>query len=159
PKPTPTTTKPKPKPEPTSTQDEPRPPNSTYAQVVNVSTGLCLDIRGGELEKGTDVVTAPCSSSRTQFWRVDSDRGVLQSSADQDYCLDSRGSTSRGVGIWECVSVDGPNGRNLRFTVDSDGTIVPAIAPDRAVTPLGADTLFLLPDQGRAEQRWRAGAK
>ncbi|MBA2806683.1 ricin-type beta-trefoil lectin domain protein [Streptomyces sp. KM273126] len=155
PSPTPTPTKPKQPP----ARDEPGPPNGTYAQVVNASSGLCLDIRGGEPELGTDVVTAPCSSSRTQFWRVDTERDVLQSYGDPDYCLDSRGSAFRGVGVWECASVDGRNGRNLRFTVDADGTIVPAVAPGHAVTPYDSGTLFLLPDQGRADQRWQAGAK
>jgi hypothetical protein len=91
------------------------------------------------------------------MWRVDTTRGVLQSYADADFCLDSRGSTDNGVGIWECQSVYGSHGQNLRFTVDSSGVIRPAIAPDHAVTPYG-DGLVLSPDQGRADQRWRAGA-
>ncbi|MFD6751214.1 RICIN domain-containing protein, partial [Streptomyces anthocyanicus] len=80
---------PSPKPTPTVTF---RPPGSGYAQVVNVASGLCLDIRDGGLEKGTDVVTAPCTSSSTQRWRVDADLGALRSAADDDFCLDSRGS-------------------------------------------------------------------
>lgn len=86
---------------------------------MNAGSGLCLDIRDGVMDLGTDVITARCTSSRTQMWRVDSGRGVLQSYADPDFCLDSRGSTDRGVGIWECSSVYGSNGQNLRFTVDS----------------------------------------
>lgn len=123
---------------------------------MNAGSGLCLDIRDGDIDLGTDVITARCTSSRTQMWRVDTDRGVLQSYADPDFCLDSRGSTDRGVGIWECRSVYGRNGMNLRFTVDDDGVIRPDIAPDHAVTPYG-DGLFLAPEQGREEQRWRAG--
>ncbi|MFC3572755.1 ricin-type beta-trefoil lectin domain protein [Streptomyces yaanensis] len=153
PKPSKTTRPASPKPKPPAAH----PPNSTYAQVVNVASGLCLDIRDGVMDLGTDVITAPCTSSRTQFWRVGSSRGVLQSYADPGFCLDSRGSTDRGVGIWECSSVYGSNGRNLRFTVDSRGVIRPEIAPDHAVTPYGGDTLFLLPDQGSDDQRWRAG--
>jgi hypothetical protein len=133
-------------------------PNGTYAQVVNVSSGLCLDIRDGDLSKGTDVVTAPCSSSRTQRWRVDSARGVVESSADPDLCLDSRGDVDKGVGIWECDSVDGDNGENLRFTVDTDGVIRPAIAIETAVAPGGGDGVSLEPLSGGTEQRWRAGA-
>jgi hypothetical protein len=125
--------------------------------VVNADSGLCLDIRDGVMDLGTDVITARCTSSRTQMWRVDTTRGVLQSYADADFCLDSRGSTDNGVGIWECQSVYGSHGQNLRFTVDSSGVIRPAIAPDHAVTPYG-DGLVLSPDQGRADQRWRAGA-
>ena len=159
PSPTPTKTKAKPKPKPSPTRAAAHPPNGTYAQVVNADTGLCLDIRDGDMDLGTDVITARCSSSRTQMWRVDSGRGVLQSYADPDFCLDSRGATDRGVGIWECRSVYGGNGMNLRFSVDGDGVIRPGIAPDHAVTPYGyGDGLALFPAQGSDDQRWRAGS-
>ncbi|MEU9287312.1 RICIN domain-containing protein [Streptomyces sp. NPDC048275] len=145
---------------PSPTRSPTYPPSGAYAQVVNVSSGRCLDIRDGYLEKGTDVVTAPCTSALTQLWRVDSGRGVLQSYADSDLCLDSRGSVDNGVGIWECASVDGSNGENLGFTVDDDGVIRPAIAIATAVSPGdgNGNGLSLLPLSGGAEQRWRAGA-
>ncbi|WP_406125700.1 ricin-type beta-trefoil lectin domain protein [Streptomyces sp. NBC_00989] len=132
-------------------------PNGAYAQVVNVSTGRCLDIRDGDLTEGTDVITAPCTSSDTQLWRVDSARGVVQSSADSDLCLDSRGSVDKGVGVWECDSVDGSHGDNLRFTVDADGVIRPAIAILTGMAPDGEEGVSLVPLSGGAEQRWRAG--
>jgi len=134
-------------------------PNGTYAQIVNVSTGRCLDIGDGGLGNGTDVVTAPCTSSDTQRWRVDTGRGVVQSYADSDYCLDSRGDVGKGVGIWECDSVTGDHGQNLRFTVDPDGVIRPAIAIETGVTPAGGDAVALRPLDGGAAQRWRAGAR
>jgi hypothetical protein len=124
---------------------------------VNVSSGLCLDLRG-DIEKGTDVVTAVCGSSDTQRWRVDADRGVVQSSADPDFCLDSRGATDDGLGVWECDSVYGRNGQNLRFAVDSRGVIRPAIGPDHAVTPDTGGSVGFRPETGRTDQRWRAGA-
>jgi len=133
-------------------------PNGAYAQVVNVATGFCLDIRDGDLANGTDVVTAPCSSSRTQRWRVDSARGVVQSSADPDFCLDSRGDVDKGAGIWDCASADGDHGQNLRFTVDTDGVIRPAIAIETALTPYDGDGVSLRPLSGGGAQRWRAGA-
>ncbi|TPQ19605.1 RICIN domain-containing protein [Streptomyces sporangiiformans] len=174
PSPSPTRTTKSPKPTTTSKPSKPaasprpsppaeklpqaHPPNSRYAQVVNADSGLCLDIHDGDFRLGTDVVMARCEASRTQMWRVDTERDVLQSYADPDYCLDSRGATDRGVGIWECRSVDGHNGRNLRFTVDGSGALRPAIAPDHAVTPFG-DHLALSPAQGRDDQRWKAGAR
>ncbi|MFG2370726.1 ricin-type beta-trefoil lectin domain protein [Streptomyces sp. NPDC048504] len=132
-------------------------PDGTSARVVNVSTGRCLDIRDGDLTEGTDVITAPCTSSDTQLWRVDAGRGVVQSSADSDLCLDSRGSVAKGVGIWECDSVDGNHGENLRFTVDADGVIRPAIAILTGMAPDGEEGVSLVPLSGGAEQRWRAG--
>lgn len=134
-----------------------RPPGGSYAQVVNVSTARCLDV-SGDFGNGTDVVTAPCSSARSQRWRVDSDRGVLQSAADPDFCLDSRGDVDKGLGIWSCDSVEGDNSDNLRFTVDPDGVIRPAIAIATGMTPEGGDGVSLEPLTGGAEQRWRAGA-
>ncbi|ULR51154.1 RICIN domain-containing protein [Streptomyces deccanensis] len=153
----------KPSPDP-STSGPPKPSlpygpplNAAYTQVVNVASGLCLDIRG-ELEKGTDVVTATCSSRATQRWRVDSHRDALQSFADPDLCLDSRGATDDGVGVWDCDSLDGDNGDNLRFEVDSRGVIRPAVAPGHAVTPDALGSVSFAEASGRDKQRWRAGA-
>ncbi|MYV38892.1 ricin-type beta-trefoil lectin domain protein, partial [Streptomyces sp. SID1328] len=136
----------------------PPPPGAAYAQVVNLATGLCLDVRDGDFDKGTDVVTAPCTSSPAQRWSVDSDLGVVRSAADSDFCLDSRGDVDRGVGIWTCDSVDGSNGQNLHFTVDPDGTIRPGIAIETALVPDGGG-VELQPLDGGREQRWRAGAR
>ncbi|AVH58307.1 MULTISPECIES: RICIN domain-containing protein [Streptomyces] len=148
-----------PKPTPTRSPTYPvYPPGAAYAQVVNVASGRCLDIRDGVMEKGTDVITAPCTSSATQRWRVDAYLGVLQSYADSDFCLDSRGSADEGVGIWECDSIEGRNAENLRFTVDDDGVIRPEVATETSVTPDDSGGLSLLPLNGGTGQRWRAGA-
>ncbi|WP_118082603.1 RICIN domain-containing protein [Streptomyces sp. CC0208] len=160
---TPTTRPPSPSPTkssapPRRTSPPPfRAPGGSYAQVVNVSTGRCLDV-SGDVTEGTDVVTAPCTAANSQRWRVDSARGVLQSYADPDFCLDSRGDVDKGLGIWSCDSVEGDHGDNLRFTVDPDGVIRPAIAIATGVTPGGGDGVSLQPLTGGAEQRWRAGA-
>ncbi|MEW2046401.1 RICIN domain-containing protein [Streptomyces sp. NPDC005476] len=134
-----------------------RPPGAVYAQVVNVATGRCLEV-AGDLDNGTDVVTVPCTASPSQRWRVDVSREVLQSYADPAFCLDSRGSVDNGVGVWNCSSVDGDNGQNLRFTVDGDGTIRPAIAILTALTAQGTGGLSLEPLDESGAQLWRAGA-
>ncbi|OAH10566.1 ricin-type beta-trefoil lectin domain protein [Streptomyces jeddahensis] len=155
---------PPPPPSPTPTKSPaPPPPGARFTQFVNAASGLCLDIRPYAYpQNGTDVVIAPCTSSPTQRWRVDADRGVIQSYAAPAYCLDSRGDVDKTIGIWTCSSVDGPHGVNLTFTVDTRGTIHPAIAPDRAVTPYDSGTpgslLAQLPSEGRADQHWTAGA-
>ncbi|WP_406436570.1 ricin-type beta-trefoil lectin domain protein [Streptomyces sp. NBC_00631] len=147
------------RPSPTATPSPtPEPPGTAYAQVVNLATARCLDVRDADFDNGTDVVTAPCSGSGTQRWRVDPDRGVLQSAADPDFCLDSRGSVDKGVGIWNCDSVDGDHGINLRFTVTPDGEIRPAIALETSLTPNGDDELSLDRVDDTTAQRWRAGA-
>ncbi|MBA4866387.1 ricin-type beta-trefoil lectin domain protein [Streptomyces sp. PSKA54] len=153
---------PPPSPSPSRTKSPaPPPPGAHFTQFVNAASGLCLDLPPHAYpQNGTDVVTAPCSSSPTQRWRVDADRGVIQSYAAPAYCLDSRGDVDKTIGIWTCSSVDGPNGLNLTFTVDTHGTIHPAIAPDHAVTPYSeapGSLLAQLPSAGRADQRWTAG--
>ncbi|MGW4569401.1 RICIN domain-containing protein [Streptomyces sp. NPDC004561] len=160
PSPTPTSPRPTASPSPRHTATPPpSPPGTSPAQVVNLDTGRCLDIRDGNLDQGNDVITAPCSSSSTQRWRYDTYLGVLRSAADDSFCLDSRGSVDRGVGIWGCDSVYGRNGDNLRFTIDSDGTIRPDIATDTAVAPDGDDGVSLNPLDDSQDQRWRAGAR
>ncbi|MBV1946572.1 RICIN domain-containing protein [Streptomyces sp. BV129] len=154
PAPLPTRREPSPSPTP-----PPTPPGAAHAQVVNLATGACLDVRDGDFDKGTDVITAPCTSSPTQRWSVDSDLKVVRSAADSDFCLDSRGEADRGVGIWPCDSVHGRSGQNLRFTVDPDGTVRPEIAIETAVVPDGGGGVELRPLNGGREQRWRAGAR
>ncbi|MEU5594696.1 RICIN domain-containing protein [Streptomyces sp. NPDC020298] len=153
PSPSPTEHSPTPTPTPTA-----HAPNGTYAQIVNTVSGRCLEV-AGDFDDGTDVVTVPCTSSPSQRWRVDTARGVVQSSADPDFCLDSRGSVDRGVGVWHCASVDGDHGTNLRFTVDTDGAIRPAIAIETALTPDSGGNLSFEPLTGSTAQRWRAGAR
>ncbi|MGW2051091.1 ricin-type beta-trefoil lectin domain protein [Streptomyces sp. NPDC001858] len=148
---------PKPRPTPTPTPSPTHAPGGTFAQVVNVATGRCLEV-AGDFDNGTDVVTAPCSASPSQRWRVDAARGVFQSLADQDFCLDSRGSVDKGVGVWDCASVAGDHGDNLRFTVDADGTIRPAIARETALTADASGGVSLNPLDDAGDQRWRAGS-
>ncbi|MEU5661342.1 RICIN domain-containing protein [Streptomyces longwoodensis] len=149
---------PRPTPKPTPTPSPTRAPGAAFAQVVNVASGRCLEV-AGDFSNGTDVLTVPCSSSVSQRWRFDADRGVLQSAADPDFCLDSRGSVDRGVGVWSCSSVYGDNGENLTFLVDPDGTVRPAIALETALAEDGYGGLtFARLDDG-ADQRWRAGAR
>ncbi|MCG0287206.1 ricin-type beta-trefoil lectin domain protein [Streptomyces sp. PSAA01] len=134
-------------------------PGGTYTLVINADSGLCLDIRDQRLEKRTDAVLAPCAGTDTQRWRLDSE-GLLHTEADPDFCLDSRGDTDRGVGIWPCSSADGDNGENLRFVVDRQGLIRPHIAPDFAVTPDDDETdsqVELRSAEDRNDQRWNAG--
>jgi hypothetical protein len=102
------------------------------------------------------VVAAPCDGTDTQLWRVDAGRQVVQSYADDDFCLDSRGETDRGVGIWSCSSVDGSNGTNLEFTVQDDGLIIPHIDWGMAVTATGGYDVALEYVDGNAS-KWHAG--
>jgi hypothetical protein len=106
----------------------------------------------------TDVLIVPCDGTATQRWRLES-VGLLRSGADPDYCLDSRGSTDRGAGIWSCSSVEGRNGMNLLFAVDSAGGIRPRVAPDFALVPhrrFSGSTLGFEWADGDPGRRWFA---
>lgn len=133
-------------------------PGGGYTQVVHADSGLCLDIANGVMENRTDVVAARCTGAQTQQWSMES-IGLLRSNADPDFCLDSRGDTDRGVGIWSCSSVNGKNGLNLLFTIDGSGAIRPRVAPDFALEPSGSSEGSLLdfdPADGDSDQRWTA---
>ncbi|MEV1050073.1 ricin-type beta-trefoil lectin domain protein [Streptomyces sp. NPDC049887] len=130
-------------------------PGAGYHPVVNAGTGLCLDVEDGVMADRTDVITTECNGATTQQWRLEPN-GLLRNSADPDYCLDSRGDTDRGAGIWSCSSVHGRNGLNLLFVVDGAGVVRPRIDPDFALEPHGGSLGFDRLD-GDADQRWNAG--
>ncbi|WP_406187444.1 ricin-type beta-trefoil lectin domain protein [Streptomyces sp. NBC_01006] len=118
---------------------------------------MCLDVRGGTFSNGVDVITARCrAGAPAQQWRLD-DMGLLHNAANPGYCMDARGSTGDGVGIWSCSAFGRAEGDNLVFSTDATGRIKPRIAPGYAVTSRsggpGAPVAF-----GRtgpaAEQRW-----
>ncbi|MEU6083667.1 ricin-type beta-trefoil lectin domain protein [Streptomyces sp. NPDC047108] len=165
PEPTPTKTSARPSPTRTPSPSEtaptspaPRPPEG-YLQVVNASSGQCLDIEDGIMEDGTDAITAPCTGALTQMWRPEN-TGLFRSYADSDFCLDSRGDTDRGVGIWDCSDVEGDEGENLIFLIDRSGAIRPRIDLDFAITPTDespGSEVVLRPAVGRDDQRWMGG--
>ncbi|MFG2191349.1 ricin-type beta-trefoil lectin domain protein [Streptomyces sp. NPDC048639] len=153
---------------PTPTRTAPASPSATappvlagtFASVVNAGSGLCLDVESPEFEKRPDVVTAPCSGSPSQQWRMD-EQGLVHLRADPDFCLDAQGSTEENLGIWPCNPIEGDQPQNLVFTADPSGTIRPLIAPDFAVTPqdeVPGGKVGLRPAGGGDGQRWAAGS-
>lgn len=169
PSPRPTTNPPQGKPssEPSSSSpssDKPkpppfRPPGEEYAEVIDVASGLCLDVSRTPMTDGDDVVAAKCDRTGSQQWRVDPTRGVVQSAANPDFCLDNRGDTDRAIGLGHCAAADDDHGADLTFSVHGDGSIRPASDWKTAVTPLN-DGSFRLGQRkfhGGDEQRWRTG--
>ncbi|MET9609599.1 ricin-type beta-trefoil lectin domain protein [Streptomyces sp. NPDC006512] len=134
---------------------------SDYGPAVNSATGLCLDVHGGVFANGVDVVTARCrDGASVQQWRLD-ERGLLRNAANPGYCMDARGTTGDGVGIWSCSAIGTKTGQNLVFSTDAAGRIKPHIAPGFAVTSgsgePGAPVAFGRAG-GAAEQRWNESA-
>ncbi|MFD3455887.1 ricin-type beta-trefoil lectin domain protein [Streptomyces sp. NPDC058691] len=145
---------------PTTPTPTPKPPGSSFAQVVNSDSGLCLDVRDEDFSNGSDVILAGCDpDSAAQRWRVEP-QGVLRNAGDSDYCLDSRGDTDRGLGVWRCSSADGRHAENLFFLVDSLGRIRPQIDLGVAAAPDGGTpgaTLSFESVGDATGQRWQAG--
>ncbi|MFI5663159.1 ricin-type beta-trefoil lectin domain protein [Streptomyces sp. NPDC051684] len=151
---------------PSASAHEPKPPRfrapgEDYAEVVDVASGRCLDVSRTPLADGDDVVAVQCDRTGSQQWRVDASRGVVQSAANPDFCLDNRGDTDRTIGLWHCAAVDDDtHGANLAFSVHGDGSIRPGTDWKAAVTPLD-DGSFRLGQRkfhgGDDTQRWRAG--
>ncbi|WP_055588325.1 ricin-type beta-trefoil lectin domain protein [Streptacidiphilus griseoplanus] len=140
----------------------PPPPTrgSTYSELVNERSGLCLDVADQFLDQGADVIVHSCTGATSQKWFLDGDH-LLRNYANPEFCLDSRGDTDRGVGVWQCSSASGSHGDNLRFQLAGDGSIRPFIDGRCAVTPTGdgsGSDVDLEWDDGRGDQSWRAGA-
>ncbi|MEV4612429.1 RICIN domain-containing protein [Kitasatospora sp. NPDC049258] len=176
--PTPSSDSPKPAPVPSSTptttpsrtpsQGPPTPPPTpappgpiqvgVWARLVNGETGLCLDVYGGRMRNDTDVITMPCSTAApTQQWMLDQG-GQLHNRADSRYCLDSRGSHDKGVGVWVC---SGENDINLRFLVDAGARLHPVVSPSYVIAPesnsAGSVISFIPPVGTESDQVWYAG--
>ncbi|AXI78328.1 ricin-type beta-trefoil lectin domain protein [Peterkaempfera bronchialis] len=132
----------------------------TYSELVDGRSGLCLDVQDQFLEQGADVIVHTCTGATSQKWYLDAGH-LLRNYANPDFCLDSRGGTRRGVGVWTCASAAGRNGDNLRFEITADGAIRPSIDGRHELTPTGDDSgsrVALAWAQDRTDQQWRKGA-
>ncbi|WP_250400110.1 ricin-type beta-trefoil lectin domain protein [Streptomyces cellostaticus] len=128
------------------------------AQLVHTSTGLCLDVMNGKVQKRTNAVATTCVSAPTQQWSLDRE-GRLHNMAAPDFCLKADGNAA-GIGIRPC-DTDNPEKRSrLIFMIERDGVIRPRGRPDEAVVPLGTSTgePLLLALKGRASARDQAWA-
>lgn len=131
------------------------PGTAKYFQIVNQSSGLCMDINGGVMADGTDVIQWTCSGANGQKWSYDSGTGLIRSLQDPRFCLDNGGYYDDGadIQIWTC------NGNaNQRFTLDeATGTISvrtnSAQVVDADGTTAGND-IITYSDSGGANQRW-----
>ena len=72
----------------------------------------CMDIAGGNMADGSNVLLWDCHNGDNQQWRYEPLTGLIHSKKDPGYCLDNRGMAYDGgeVTIWRCTDSD-----NLRF--------------------------------------------
>ncbi|MFJ3106791.1 ricin-type beta-trefoil lectin domain protein [Streptomyces sp. NPDC086835] len=144
---------------PSSEPPSPPVPESVYTELINANSGKCLDVRDQNVQRGTDVVVQSCTGAPSQKWNTGTS-GLIRNLADRNFCLDSRGSVERGVGVWNCSGPDGaegPHGVNLRFQFADDGSVRPFIDRNFAIIE-GPDSRAQLGSvDGSSGQLWRIG--
>jgi endonuclease/exonuclease/phosphatase family metal-dependent hydrolase len=127
----------------------------SYRELVNRSSGLCLDIWNARLEPGTRVAQWHCSGADWQRWQHDPHSGLIRSKAHPGLCLDNGGHVGDGadVMVWTCTG-----NANQRFDVDAAAGVIrmrtnPAQVLDGVGTTAG-DDVVTWSDWGGANQRW-----
>jgi len=126
----------------------------SYFKVVNTASSLCMDVSGGVMASGSDVIQWTCSGADWQRWSYDPATGAIRSKNDPRYCLDNSSvfTTGADVILWECNGGDAQ-----RFTVDTGGYIHVSVAPDQVVDGHGSaagDDVGTGASSGGANQRW-----
>lgn len=133
-----------------------RPAAASYQQLVNVQSGLCLDIAGGKPGNGVNVQQYTCNGGDWQKWHYDALTGLVRSKADPRYCLDNDGSFNDGANIklWTCTG-----NSHQRFTwVAETGVLRMRTHGQQVVDAVGTAAggdVITYGDWGGLNQRWR----
>nr|WP_239135145.1 RICIN domain-containing protein [Streptomyces sp. SID12488] len=122
----------------------------------NVESELCIGIVGGEAVKGAEAELTSCSSAAGQEWSYEKD-GLLRNVADPDLCLDSHLGYS--VQLAPCTGASQPGAKNVRYDFTLQGTLVPRLDQELALTPAdaageGDAPLVLKSREESADQHW-----
>jgi hypothetical protein len=122
----------------------------TAAQVMNTSTGQCVEVQGGNVTNGTPVDAYQCTGSLNQVWTIDAGRvmGIGGS------CLDVMGSSSIDSAS---VVIVGCNGKPTQNWVFAKGQIIGVGGKCLDVadsSTSGATRLFLAVCTISPRQRW-----
>lgn len=131
------------------------PGSARYFQIVNQSSGLCMDINNASMAPGTDVIQWSCNGTNWQKWSYDAGTGLIRSLHDPRYCLDNSGSYDNGANIviWTCTGSS-----NQRFTVDeATGTIAVRTDPVQVIDAVGTspgNDVITYGNWGGVNQRW-----
>ncbi|WP_200304833.1 RICIN domain-containing protein [Streptomyces adelaidensis] len=140
-------------PTPPAMAGQPTAPQQT--RLRNQAADLCLDIQGGEAEKGASTELAVCSSDWTQKWSYEED-GLLRSVADPELCLDSQVDAGVLV-LGTCADEDSRRGDDVRYDFTVRGQLLPRWGEGLAVAPTvsepKADVVVKIRDDSDA-QRW-----
>lgn len=118
----------------------------------NAEAGMCLDIRDGRPQVGTELTLAPCSGSPTQTWRYERD-GLLRSAAAPVLCPNSQ-ERSGVVVLRLCATQPAVT---VRYDLSIQGHVVPRWHAGLGLMPTTAQpgtTVVVKLRDGSASQRW-----
>lgn len=133
-----------------------RPAPASYVQVVNQSSGLCLDIANASIANGSNVQQWTCNGGDWQKWSYDAQTGLVRSKSNPSYCLDNSGSFDDGANLtlWTCTG-----NANQRFNWNAaTGVLSMRTYPTQVVDAIGTtpgNNVITYGDWGGANQRWR----
>ncbi|WP_445399355.1 ricin-type beta-trefoil lectin domain protein [Streptomyces sp. LE64] len=123
--------------------------------LLNVGTGLCLDVLGRRPVQGARAALLPCADGRTMQWSYEGD-GLLRSGADARLCLDSHAAEGLAA-LDSCAGRDADHGTDVRYDLTVQGQLVPRWKDDLALAPIaagaGAAVAVKVRDRS-ARQRW-----
>jgi endonuclease/exonuclease/phosphatase family metal-dependent hydrolase len=125
-------------------------------RVVNVKSGLCMDLNQARAADGSNVLQWTCNGGANQTWNYDATTGLVRSMLDPHYCLDNSGGYDNGADIvlWRCTG-----SANQRFNLDAaSGRFTLRTYPDQAVDGYGTnpgDDIKTFRDQGNSNQLWK----
>ncbi|UUU26695.1 RICIN domain-containing protein [Streptomyces sp. DSM 40750] len=114
-----------------------RPTAPQQTRLRNQAADLCLDIQGGEAEKGASTELAVCNSDWTQKWSYEED-GLVRSVANPELCLDSQVDAGVVV-LGMCADEDSKRGDDVRYDFSVQGELLPRWGEGLAVAPTTTD--------------------
>lgn len=79
---------------------------SQYVAFSNQASGTCLNINGGAMQNGTNVILWPCDTNSNSGWRVDAKSGHVHSQKDPTYCLSNGGNAVAAGAPWTIARCD-----------------------------------------------------
>jgi len=126
-------------------------------RLVNLQSGLCMDLNQSRAADGNAVLQASCNSgAASQTWNYDAATGLVRSMLDPHFCLDNGGGYADGAAL---VVAQCTGSANQRFSFDAtSGRFTLRTAPDQAVVGVGAQSGSALKTgryQGTGDQLWK----
>lgn len=126
----------------------------SWSAVQNQASGLCLDINGGTMADGTNVLQWTCSGADWQQWHYDDSTGLVRSKNDPRFCLDNSNAFGNGANI-QLHTCNGSAAQ--QFVLNAEGVLAMRTLPSQVVDGYGStagDNVGTWWNWGGANQRW-----